>query len=58
MESFTHVVDAVKKICETELSPTAYHLWIEPLEAVELNEQAAILYLNRLKNSAKRSGKF
>lgn len=45
MESFTHVVDAVKKICETELSPTAYHLWIEPLEAVELNEQAAILYL-------------
>lgn len=45
MESFTHVLDAVKQICETDLSPTAYHLWIEPLEAVELNDQAAILYL-------------
>lgn len=45
MESFTHAVDAVKRRCQEELSPTAYHLWIEPLEAVELNNNAAILYL-------------
>ena len=45
MESFEHVLNAVKQICEAELSPTAYHLWIEPLKAVELNEQAAVLFL-------------
>ena len=45
MESFSQVFNAVKQSCESELSPTAYGLWIKPIEPVEFKEGTAVLYL-------------
>ena len=45
MESFSQVFQAVKQYCETELSPTAYSLWIQPIEPVEFKSSTAVLAL-------------
>lgn len=45
MESFSQVFQAVKQYCESELSPTAYKLWIQPIEPVEFREGTAVLAL-------------
>lgn len=43
METYSHVVEAVKGNLEQELSPTAYHLWIAPIEPKSLNGSTAVL---------------
>ncbi len=45
MVNFANVVDVVKSGLENELSPTAYHLWISPIKAVELKNSNVVLSL-------------
>lgn len=46
MTNFSSVVDVVKSSLESELSPTAYNLWIAPLKAIELRDSDVVLSLN------------
>ncbi len=46
MTNFASVVDVVKSSLESELSPTAYNLWIAPLKAIELRDSDVVLSLN------------
>lgn len=46
MTNFANVVDVVKSSLESELSPTAYNLWIAPLKAIELRNSEVVLSLN------------
>lgn len=45
MESFSQVFQAVKEYCESELSPTAYSLWIKPIDPVKFHDGTAVLSL-------------
>ena len=46
MTNFASVVDVVKSSLESELSPTAYNLWIAPLKAIELRDSDVVLSLS------------
>lgn len=45
MKSFEHVVEAAKESLKQDLSPTAFHLWIEPIESVKFDDSVVTLSL-------------
>ena len=45
MDSFDQVFQEVKHHCEVELSPTAYNLWIEPIQFVDFKQDTITLWV-------------
>ncbi len=46
MTRFSDLLDIVKAELESELSPTAYNLWINPLKPIELKDSEIVLSLS------------